>query len=509
MIASLGQMSEAQRDQLASFANRLTELSSTIQNGLEAVRTTVQQHLTAIRNAQTEQAHLIRQEVNTSIKTLTVQISNGQSEFNNQLHKNLTEMAAAGNARHQTMVKTLDEKTTLLTNASSAASRALRTELTENVGRLANSLSETLTQLGLKQKERLEELTRALASMTDGHLKGQEALRGIVESRLDAIRVESAGKLDEMRRMVDEKLQSTLERRLGESFRIVNEQLERVHQGLGEMQSLAAGVGDLKRVLSNVKIRGTWGEIQLGNLLEQFLAPDQYERDVNVKEHGTERVEFAIRLPGRDGEHDVLLPIDAKFPQEDFERLVLATENADAAGVEAAAAALEFGIKGSAKDISEKYINPPRTIDMAILFLPTENLYAEVLRRPGLFEHVQREYHVTLAGPTTLAAILNALQMGFRTLAIEKRSSEVWQILGAIRSEFGKYGEVVQRLRSQLNTAVNTIDVLGTRTRVMNRKLRGVEVLPEVAAQAVLGINASDGAADDTDIKDEEGETLA
>jgi DNA recombination protein RmuC len=345
--------------------------------------------------------------------------------------------------------------------------------------------------------------------MTEGHLKGQETLRGIVENRLDAIRVESASKLDEMRRTVDEKLQSTLERRLGESFRIVNEQLERVHQGLGEMQSLAAGVGDLKRVLSNVKIRGTWGEIQLGSLLEQFLAPDQYERDVNVKEHGTERVEFAIRLPGRNGEHDVLLPIDAKFPQEDFERLVLATENADAVAFEAAAAALELRIKGCAKEISEKYINPPRTIDMAILFLPTENLYAEVLRRPGLFEYVQREYHVTLAGPTTLAAILNALQMGFRSLAIEKRSSEVWQVLGAIRSEFGKYGDVVQRLRSQLNTAVNTIDVLGRRTRVMNRRLRDVEVLPDGAAQSLLGINSDDGATDDADNNNEETDTLA
>jgi DNA recombination protein RmuC len=414
------------------------------------------------------------------------------------LRRGLVEMAATGDARHQGMVQTLDARSKELTSASSETARTLRSELTESFQRLSSNLSETFAQLESHQKERLEAQTLALGSLTEGHAKAQEALRKAVEDRLDAIRSESATKLEEMRQTVNEKLQSTLEKRLGESFKIVSEQLERVHQGVGEMQSLAAGVGDLKRVLSNVKVRGNLGEIQLGTLLEQFLAPDQYIRNAKTSDDSLERVEFAIQMPGGEDGKQVLLPIDAKFPREDFERLVIAAENGDSGGVEAASSALESRLRGCAKSIKDKYINPPRTTDFAILFLATESLYAEVLRRPGLFEHLQREYHVTLAGPTTLTAILNGLQMGFRSLAIAKRSSEVWQILSAIRSEFGKYGEVVDRLRTQLNTAVNTIDTLGTRTRVMNRKLRDVEVLPDAAAQKVLLLDLPDDVLDET-----------
>jgi DNA recombination protein RmuC len=416
-------------------------------------------------------------------------LDEGLERMNTVLHRSLAEMAASGDDRHRGIVHVLDEKTTRLSETVAEAARALRVELTANVQHLGTSLSDALTSIGTHQKERLEELTHALTTLTESQIKTQESLRSAVENRLDAIRTENANKLDEMRQTVDEKLQTTFEKRLGESFRIVSEQLERVYQGLGEMQSLAAGVGDLKRVLSNVKVRGTWGEIQLGSLLEQFLAPDQYVRNAKVRDDSSEMVEFAIRLPGRDSDQEVLLPIDAKFPQEDFDRLTLAAERGDAAGVEKAAAALEQRITGLARSVKEKYINPPRTTDIAILFLPTESLYAEILRRPGAFEQLQREYHVTLAGPTTLTAILNALQMGFRSLAIEKRTSEVWQVLGAIKSEFGKYGDVVKRLRRQLNTAVNTVDTLGARTRVMDRKLRRVEVLPEGAAQAILGVD--------------------
>jgi DNA recombination protein RmuC len=419
-------------------------------------------------------------------------LDEGLERMNTVLHRSLAEMAASGDARHRGIVQALDEKTTRLSEAISEAWRSFRAELTVNVQHLGTSLSDTLTSIGAHQKERLEELTHALTTLTESQIKTHDSLRFAVENRLDAIRTENANKLDEMRQTVDEKLQTTFEKRLGESFRIVSEQLERVYQGLGEMQSLAAGVGDLKRVLSNVKVRGTWGEIQLGSLLEQFLAPDQYVRNAKVRDDSSEMVEFAIRLPGRDSDQEVLLPIDAKFPQEDFDRLTLAAERGDAAGVEKAAAALEQRIAGLARSIKEKYINPPRTTDIAILFLPTESLYAEILRRPGAFEQLQREYHVTLAGPTTLTAILNALQMGFRSLAIEKRTSEVWQVLGAIKSEFGKYGDVVKRLRRQLNTAVNTVDTLGARTRVMDRKLRRVEVLPEGAAQAILGVDVLD-----------------
>jgi DNA recombination protein RmuC len=492
MIASLGQMSAAQREHFAAFASRLLEFFTTAQTGLDAVRESVHRHLIEIRDAETEHAQLLRQEVGSTIKDLTDQMAAGQSDINNSLHQSLIEMVTAGDMRHRAIVQTLDEKTSRLSEASSEASRSLREELTQNVQGLGNTLTDALTHIGTHQRERLEELTRALVSLTEGHVKAQEALRNAVEGRLDAIRTESANKLDDLRRTVDEKLHMTLEKRLGESFRIVTEQLERVYQGLGEMQSLAAGVGDLKRVLSNVKVRGTWGEIQLRSLLEQFLAPDQYQRNVQVRDDSSERVEFAIRLPGRDGEHEVWLPIDAKFPHEDFERLTVAAENGDATGVEQAAAALEEHIKGCARSIKEKYINPPRTTDIAILFLPTESLYAEILRRPGVFEQLQYEYHVALAGPTTLTAILNALQIGFRSLAIEKRTSEVWQVLGAIKSEFGKYGEVIKRLHRQLNTAVNTVDTLGTRTRVMSRKLREVEVMPEAAAEALLGIDSSD-----------------
>jgi len=259
-----------------------------------------------------------------------------------------------------------------------------------------------------------------------------------------------------------------------------------VHKGIGEMQTLATGVGDLKKVLSNVRARGAFGEVQLGALLEQFLSPEQYTRNAQVRDNTLERVEFAIRLPGRE-ETEVLLPVDAKFPLDDYERMLEAAQDGNADDVTSAACALEARVRSFAKAISEKYISPPRTTDFAILFLPTESLYAEVLRTPGLLDSLQREYHVTLAGPTTFAALLNGLQMGFRSLAIEKRSSEVWEILGAVRNEFGKYNTVVTRLARQLNTAAKSVEALGVRTRAMDRKLGGGDKLPPGTAQLLLG----------------------
>jgi DNA recombination protein RmuC len=337
-----------------------------------------------------------------------------------------------------------------------------------------------------------------ITDMSEKQTAAGEALRTTVEGRLDKLREENSTKLDEMRQTVDEKLQSTLERRLTESFQVVQSQLNDVHKGLGEMQNLATGVGDLKRVLANVKTRGTWGEVQLGMLLEQFLLPDQYLKNAQVKEGSLERVEFAVRFPGRDSEKEVLLPIDAKFPQEDYERLVHAAERADTAAVEEAAAALEARIKSFAKSISGKYINPPTTTDFAILFLPTESLFAEVLRRPGLFEQLQRDCRVTLAGPTTLSAMLSAFQLGFHSLAIQKRSSEVWQILGAVKSEFAQHGKVVETLKKHLNAATNTIDKLGTRTRAMDRSLRTVTTLPGAQAEALLQL-PTEAEQDDTE----------
>jgi DNA recombination protein RmuC len=295
-----------------------------------------------------------------------------------------------------------------------------------------------------------------------------------------------------MRATVDEKLHETLEKRLGESFKQVADRLEQVHKGLGEMQSLAVGVGDLKRVLTNVKSRGTWGEVQLGALLEQTLTREQYDTNVATKPGSRDRVEYAIRLPGRDGGAPVWLPVDSKFPVEDYERLVLAADRADPQAVEEAARALEMRLRNEARAIRDKYVDPPATTDFAILFLPTEGLFAEALRRPGLTDALQREFRVTLAGPTTLSAMLNSLQMGFRTLAIEKRSSEVWTVLGAVKTEFGRFGEVLAATKRQLQTVTNSIDAAETRTRVMEKRLKGVEALPEPEAQRLIGADEAE-----------------
>ena len=313
-------------------------------------------------------------------------------------------------------------------------------------------------------------------------------LQQTVDGRLKELRSSNEKKLDQMRQVVDEKLQSTLEKRLGESFKLVGDRLEAVQKGLGEMRSLASGVGDLKKVLTNVKTRGTWGEVQLGALLEQILTPEQFDRNVKPRPDSRDVVEFAIRLPGPNDEPGqcVWLPIDSKFPQEDYLRLVEASDNGDTVAVQAAQSALIRSIQDSAKDVSTKYLNPPLTTDFAILFLPTEGLYAEALRHPGLVERLQREHRIVVAGPTTLAAVLNSLRIGFRTLAIEQRSSEVWKVLGAVKHEFGKFGDVLAKVKRQLETAGRTIEETGVRTRAMERKLRSVEALPADAATDML-----------------------
>jgi len=328
-------------------------------------------------------------------------------------------------------------------------------------------------------REARDELARAI-SLFGQNISGQfETLRGAVEQGLERIRQDNSAKLEQMRQTVDEKLHATLELRLSESFKQVSERLELVHKGLGEMQSLATGVGDLKRVLTNVKARGTWGEVQLGALLEQLLVPEQYAKNVATRPGSGQRVEYAIRLPGREGQGQVWLPIDSKFPIEDYERLTAAQERADPAAVEDAAKALETRVKLEAKAIREKYLEPPATTDFAILFVPTEGLYAEVARRPGLAEFVQREHRVTIAGPMNLSMIVNSLQMGFRTLAIEARASEVWLLLGGVKAEFGRFADILARTKVQLQTVANSIDAAEVRTRQIERKLKDVEALPE------------------------------
>ncbi len=342
--------------------------------------------------------------------------------------------------------------------------------------------------LDKRLKEMAEEQQKHLANVVKVQQEEQEKVRSSLEQRFRQIQESNEKKLDEMRRIVDEKLHDTLEKRLGHSFKRVGEQLEAVQRGLGEMKSLATGVDNLQRVLVNVKERGTWGEYQLGNILADILTPEQYAQNVAITD-GRETVEFAVKLPGRESDHaqPVWLPIDAKFPRESYERLVDASVNADAGGVKTAAAELQRAVERMAKDIKEKYIHPPASTDFAILFLPTEGLFAEVLRQPGLQNRLQQHYRVLVAGPTTLSAILNSLRVGFQTLAIEKRTSEVWQILGAVKTEFGKFGNVLEKIKKQVNTVSNTLDESAQRTRVMERKLRAVEEIPADQTATVLG----------------------
>lgn len=379
---------------------------------------------------------------------------------------------------------------------SSVAAKDLRQEVAVTLKNLSEVQKNTLDGFGgqmgrLTQtlEQRLEAFARQIGELTKANEQRQEALRATVEQRLAKLQEDNAAKLEQMRHTVDEKLQGTLEKRLGESFKLVSERLELVHKGLGEMQTLASGVGDLKKVLTNVKTRGTWGEMQLGNLLEQMLTPDQFAANGVCKEGSAERVDFVIRLPGKgDGEAEVLLPIDAKFPQEDYERLLDAADRADVDGIDAAGRALELRVKSFAKDIRTKYVNPPRTTDFAILFLPTEGLYAEVLRRPGLIDQLQQDWRVNVCGPTTLGALLNSLQMGFKTLAIQKQSSAVWEILGAVKTEFGKYGEVLDKVQKKLNEASDSIQTIAVRKRAIDRKLRSVTELPVAPAAALLDL---------------------
>ena len=342
-------------------------------------------------------------------------------------------------------------------------------------------------QLALLQKSLTDSLAQQVNALSESNARRLTEMRGTMETQLAQLQQSNAAKLDEMRQTVDEKLQATLQARLGESFKQVADRLEQVHKGLGEMHTLAQGVGDLKHLLTNVKTRGMFGEAQLASLLEQVLTPEQYAVQVATRPGDKNRVDFAIRLPGRsDSGQPVWLPIDAKFPNEDYERLLEAQGRADPVQAELCAKALENRIKLEAKSIAEKYLEPPHTTDFAVMFLPTEGLYAEVLRRPGLMAALQREHRVTLAGPTNLMAMLNALQMGFRTLALEKRSSEVWQVLGAVKTEFGKFGDVLDKVRNQTQTVLNTLDQAQTRSNVMNRALRQVDALPEAQAQALL-----------------------
>jgi len=383
----------------------------------------------------------------------------------------------------------LNEALQSIERSDERVERTVRDEIARNREESANALRQSREELSGALKGVGDTLHQQLVALTRTSEQKLDALRITVEGKLQAIQVDNAGQLEKMRETVEEKLQGTLEKRLGESFRQVSERLEQVYRGLGEMQTLAAGVGDLKKVLTNVKTRGAWGEVQLGAMLEQVLHPDMYEKNLATKESG-ERVELAVKLPGRgEGQDEVVwLPIDAKSPMEDYLRLLEEQEQGETESTEAAAKQLESRIRQCARDICEKYINPPKTTDFAVLFLPTEGLFAEVVRRTSLIEYVQRECKVVIAGPTTLWSLLNSLQMGFRTLAIQKRSSEVWSLLAAVKTEWTKYGEVLNKVQKKLSEASDTLDKAQNRNRAIGKKLKDVQELPDRQADALLRV---------------------
>jgi DNA recombination protein RmuC len=478
-----------------SLRASLNDLSTGQQGQLE----TFAAHLNEARTGAAADARNLREEIQLVLKQLGETVGNhigelvtAQGEKLDSVTGQITALTE-GNERRQEILRTnVEAKLGELKTDAGLNAKALREEITNNLQNLGAALSQTIEQISQSQKERLDRVSGSVTELTQRSGEQQEALRKTVEERLDAIRSENTEKLEQMRQTVDEKLQSTLDQRLGASFQIVADRLEQVYRSMGEMQTLASGVGDLKRLLTNVKSRGTWGEVALGNVLEEMMAPDQYGRNVEIVPGSNQRVEYAVRLPG-DGEIPVWLPLDAKFPVEDYERLVDASQRGDGDAVEIAGKAIETVIRGSARTIFEKYIHSPHSTDFAVLFLPTEGLFAEVIRRPGLVDALQREWHIMVAGPTTLVSLLVSLRVGFRSLAIQRHSNEVWKVLAAVKTEFGKFGGILDKVSKKLQETQNVIDVeVGRRRRAMDRKLQGVEVLPEIEAVAVLELESPD-----------------
>jgi DNA recombination protein RmuC len=424
--ASLNDLSTGQQAQLETFAARLNEAKTEGETGARNLR---------------EEIHLTLKQLGDGVSARIGELVIAQGEKLDKVTGQITSLTEGNERRQETLRANVEAKLGELKTDAGVSATALREEITTNLQSLGNGLSQTIEQISQSQRERLDRVSAGVAELTQRSGEQQEALRKTVEERLDAIRKENTEKLDQMRQTVDEKLQSTLDQRLNASFQMVSERLEQVYRSMGEMQTLANGVGDLKRLLTNVKSRGTWGEVALGNLLEEMMAPDQYGRNVEIVPGSNQRVEYAIRLPG-DGEIPVWLPLDAKFPVEDYERLVDASQRGDVDAVEVAAKGIETVIRGSAKVICEKYIHSPHSTEFAVLFLPTEGLFAEVVRRPGLVDALQREWHIMVAGPTTLVSLLVSLRVGFRSLAIQKHSNEVWKVLAAVKTEFGKFGGI-------------------------------------------------------------------
>jgi DNA recombination protein RmuC len=496
LVKGLIEISGAQKTSLDSFADHLKSVTDTNRQQVEALREGIETRLRLVQEDTSRTLDRVRTESSENDTKMREGLIQALKDFNDSLVTQVGHLSTSWKLEidgfSDRLGKLIESNERRLDQARTEASEnavQTRAELGQTLKNLNDSVLRQIGEGSALQKGQLDSFAERLCQLTESNETKLDELRASVDARLRALQEDNSQKLELMRQTVDEKLQGTLDKRLGESFKLVSDRLELVHRGLGEMQTLASGVGDLKRVLTNVKTRGNWGEFQVQTLLEQILSPEQYASNVTTKESSGERVEFAIKLPGPDGKEPepVWLPIDAKFPVEDYQRLMDAADKGDANGVEAAARDLERRIRSSARGISEKYINPPRTTDFGILYLPTEGLYAEVLRREGLFDSLQREYRVTVVGPTTLGALLNSLQMGFRTLAIQKRSSEVWAILGAVKAEFGKFADVLTSVQKKLAEASATIDKAGVRTRAITRKLREVEELPAADARALLG----------------------
>lgn len=474
-----------------SLSTKVDGLTRSNDQRLELLRSGMEQRLESFTVESGRKIDSLTQSVATSAGKLQSEVSAKLVDFKTSLagtvqetHKLQREQTDSITATIQSLQASVDERQLRLQTVVDTKLSTIGQQTGQKLADVESALRSQAQQLREETGSAFKSLGDSILSTLTGLSQLQKTelqdLKATVDGRLATIQTENEKKLEQMRQTVDEKLQGTLESRLGESFKQVSDRLEQVYKGLGEMQTLAAGVGDLKRVLTNVKTRGTWGEVQLGALLEQVLAPDQYGQNVATSGTG-ERVEYAIKLPGRDSNGaPVWLPIDAKFPVEDYQRLVDASERGDVESVEKASRQLEATLKSCAKNLSEKYVAPPATTDFGILFLSTEGLYAEAMRRPGLAEFIQREYRIALAGPSTLAALLNSFQMGFRTLAIQQRSSEVWDLLGAVKSEFGKYAEVLAKVKKKLTEAQNTVEKAETRTRAINRKLRDVELTESV-----------------------------
>jgi DNA recombination protein RmuC len=483
-----------------SVVQRMMDVASMQKGQLDAFSG----QLTTFAKASGERLDGVRAESATGAKQLREEVVTTLKSISETMVKTMKDLAVAEKVQLEafsgqiaSLTKTSGEKLDGIRTESATGAKQLREEVIAALNGITEATTKTMGELANVQKIQLEAMSSTIGKLSDTNEKKLEAVRVTVEGKLQSMQIDNAKQLDQMRQTVDEKLQGTLEKRLGESFKQVSERLEQVHKGLGEMQTLATGVGDLKKVLTNVKTRGTWGEVQLGALLEQVLNPDQFATNVATKDGG-ERVEFAIKLPGQGANNDetVWLPIDAKFPVEDYQRLIEAQEGADVEGVEMAGKQLENRVKTCARDISEKYLNPPKTTDFGILFLPIEGLFAEVIRRTGLTEVIQRGCRVVIAGPTTLWSILNSLQMGFRTLAIQKRSSEVWNLLAAVKTEWTKYGDVLDAVQTKLHQASETIEKAKVRSRAVGRKLKDVQELPVGEVTAILPQNLLEDAED-------------